>query len=338
MLLEASPDGFSGASRDNKLLLRYTETLAAYFGRRRDELAYLFGRVMTSSNPEALFKDALSKRGLLPPAADRESTDEQRNRVGISVTTSFFLVALFHISRIDQETPPTDAEIAALVESVHSVCAHGLAFPQGFWARTDYAELEKTAALSVEETAAPDGLLPAVASVVADVGAWHASMEMVAKRSGLSKSGLYAHFKSKEDMLSRLFITEFERISAVMADRCAHVQEPSDRLYVAIATAASYLLARPDVLIALDWVRTQRLDLGRIMPESLNRSFSFLKEGAVNGKISLLPGGYSSTMRWLLFLTVHQLVRCRNLSVDLAEVHLKLRTLHAFILNGLGEP
>jgi AcrR family transcriptional regulator len=38
-------------------------------------------------------------------------------------------------------------------------------------------------------------------------------MEMVARRSGLSKSGLYAHFKNKQDMLNRFFITEFTRIA-----------------------------------------------------------------------------------------------------------------------------
>lgn len=341
-LFRASPDGFAGAARDPRLMLRFAETLADYFGRRREALAYLFGRVMTSADPETLFREALAKRGFTPPAADAGATDEQRVRLGITVTTTFFLVALFHFGRASRsDESPSEMEISGLIESVRGVCCRGLGFAPGAILPAAYSRLDGIARLNAEETAAPNGLLPAVAAVVAEVGAWNASMEMVAKRSGLSKSGLYAHFKSKEDMLSKLFITEFERISAVMEDRCARVEAPAERLYVALATASSYLLARPDVLVALDWVRAQRLDLGHIMPDHMNRTFAFLKDGAESGRYALLPGGFPVTVRWVLFLTVHQLVSCKNSAIRgaarPADLPLKLRTLHAYILNGIGE-
>jgi len=138
-------------------------------------------------------------------------------------------------------------------------------------------------------------------------------------------------------MLARLFQTEFERIAAVIESRCLRSADPAERLYLASATAAGYLLARPDVLVALDWVRTQRLGLGDLMPGRMDTAFSFLKDEAAAGKISLLPAGFKTTVRWILFLTVHQLVPYRKAEVREGQTNRKLRTLHAFILNGLGE-
>ena len=94
-------------------------------------------------------------------------------------------------------------------------------------------------------------------------------MELVARRSGLSKSGLYAHFKSREEMLGRLFTVEFDRIAAVMEDRISRGETVAERSYLAMASAAFYLSSRPDILLALDWIRVQRIDLGMLMPPRL---------------------------------------------------------------------
>lgn len=326
--------GSSGPAPGGEALLGYVEAIVHHFGGNPDDFAFLFGRIMVSSDPESLLKRSLAERGIDVSAA-MAAQDEDRRLFVNAVSTGFFLVAMFLLSRRGAPNPPSESELLGLAGAARSVCARGLGFPPEAAARTRYGELEEMARLDAGETAASDGLLPAVAAVVAEVGAWNASMDMVAKRSGLSKSGLYAHFKSKADMLTRLFLTEFERISAVLSDRSLRSAVPAERLYLAEAAAAEYLLARPDVLVALNWMRTQRLDLGDLTPQSLDGAFSFLRDEAAAGRISLLPGGFSTTLRWILFLTVHQLVHCDAGGGD-AAARRRMRSLHSFILGGIG--
>jgi AcrR family transcriptional regulator len=99
-----------------------------------------------------------------------------------------------------------------------------------------------------------------VAEAVAGAGPWGVSMGMVARVSGLSKSGLYAHFKNRQDMLIRFFAAEFERIINFAEESMKFSAVPGERLYLAIFAIGDYLRSRPDVLIALDWLRTRRID------------------------------------------------------------------------------
>jgi AcrR family transcriptional regulator len=241
------------------------------------------------------------------------------------------MVALFHLDRMHRQLPQPagQKELSALTASILDLAANGLG-PSG-QLTMDYEALDTRAMLTEQETATPDGLLPAVAAVVAEVGSWNASMDMVAKRSGLSKSGLYSHFKSKEDMLLRLFSAEFERISNALARRLDGALPPAERLYLAMATAAEYLLARPDILVALDWLRMQRLGVPDLLPPRLLELFSFLAEP--DSGLRLVGGSLPLTVRWILFLTIHQLMRCTGTSDKSHPT--KLRALHRFMLNGL---
>jgi AcrR family transcriptional regulator len=82
----------------------------------------------------------------------------------------------------------------------------------------------------------------------------------VARRSGLSKSGLYGHFKSKGDMLHRLFMTEFMRIIDFARQGMGRSEVRHEKLYLGIFSIAVYLRSKPDILVAMDWVRTRRHD------------------------------------------------------------------------------
>jgi len=336
MLIAVSPSGFSDAAVDAEQLLRYVETIVAYFGRDRDGLAFLFGRVMQESEPERRFSAELAARGV-PSLVGPADVAERRVLLSSAVSTAFFFVAHFHLVRGLSAPSASDAELRALGEAARGVCARGLGFAAGAADGLDYDALDRESRLAADETAASDGLLPAVAAVVAEVGAWKASMEMVAKRSGLSKSGLYAHFDSKAEMISRLFETEFDRIAACVEARCSRAETTAAKLYLASSTAAAYLLARPDVLVALDWVRTQRLDLRQLTPSRLESVFSFLAAGAESGELALIPGGLDLTVRWIMFLTIHQLMPFRDPSAPAGGPARRLRALHAFLLNGVED-
>ena len=105
-------------------------------------------------------------------------------------------------------------------------------------------------------------LLKAVAGAVAEAGPWGASMEQVARRSGLSKSSLYCHFRSRRDMLYQLFMTESLRIIGFARQGMGRSEAAHEQLYLGIFSVAEYLRSKPDILVALDWIRNRRLEIG----------------------------------------------------------------------------
>ena len=260
----AFPEGLGGMSSSVPMILRLLETLAEFFGARPEDLAFMFARIMRYNDVERVFATELAARGIQTEnqtGLKTDTSDPERNQAQMAIGTCFFMVALFHLERMHNPValPASHSELSALTASILDLVSHGLG-PRPAMAGhasegpapdrlpvIDYESQEARARLTGDETAAPDGLLPSVAAVVAEVGSWDASMEMVAKRSGLSKSGLYSHFKSKEDMLLRLFSVEFDRIAEALARRLDGTGQPAERLYLAMATAAGYLLARPEI-------------------------------------------------------------------------------------------
>jgi AcrR family transcriptional regulator len=96
--------------------------------------------------------------------------------------------------------------------------------------------------------------------VVAAVGPWAASMSMVAKKSGVSKSGLYAHFASKRDMLRQIFLEEFDDVVRHAHTVSKKSGEPEEQLYLAIRAVEGFLTSEPEFLAAISSLKTRRLN------------------------------------------------------------------------------
>ncbi|GHT88503.1 hypothetical protein FACS1894137_16850 [Spirochaetia bacterium] len=176
------------------------------------------------------------------------------------------------------DTTAGDAEIERFISFVEGVISQGLGFDKKLVDALDFEALEKPGTYPMPPEGENEALLKAVASAVAEAGPWNASMEMVARRSGLSKSSLYAHFKNKADMLGRMFFTEFDRIVDYAELGKSRSGVPEEQFYLAMAAIVNYLRSRPEILIALDWVRTRRLDLGIHAPPSrIYRIFADIK-------------------------------------------------------------
>jgi AcrR family transcriptional regulator len=317
--------------------LNVVEGLADYYARNREDLIFTFARLLGMPEPEKILVRELLARGISPTFLTEESAwhDERKARLHFSLATCFFSIALFHIDRGDTDSPPSESEIAQAVANARSLVADGLAFSPAELAAVDYQKIERLARLEASETSEGDGLLPAIAAAVADAGPWNASMELVARAAGLSKSGLYAHFKSREEMLKHLFLSEFERIAAIMSDRAGKSERPIDRLFLAITAASEYLLARQDVLVALDWVRAQRVDLGHAMPETITSLFGFLAEAAARGECRLPTGRIEAAVRWILFLVVNMLMRTRDCPKETYPLKGRMRALYACLCVGI---
>jgi AcrR family transcriptional regulator len=254
---------------------------------------------------------------------------------------------------------PSEEQVQSILDSVEKRIACGLGLVKDRLDLIDYDDLEKRSAETVYEDTQDNNLLRAVAGAVAEAGPWNASLEMVAHRSGLSKSGLYAHFKSKQDMMAQLFLTEFTRIINYAELSINASAVPEEQLYLAIISIADYLRSRPEILVALDWIRTRQLNLGHTFPPRLYRFITQINLDIFNQVRDVVPDSDGETpadwiAQWVLFLIINTLMRfpkpgerpfmCGSKAKTLESLHLhsfaeipndSFRILYRFIAAGL---
>jgi AcrR family transcriptional regulator len=260
------------------------------------------------------------------------------------LATLTFWVAVFHSggssakSRPDFRNP-TEAEIAAMIASMEEKITRGLGLPGGDVQAVDYEALEKNIPRFQLDTFEDGDLLKAVAETVAEAGPWKASVDMIARRSGLSKSGLYAHFKNRQDMLRQFFMTEFERMGRYAEAGIAGSAVPAEQFYLAVVSLADYLRSRPEILLAADWLRTRRLDLDLEIPPRIYRIFSDIRFPGAPPLPPMPEEGPEPAQehfsQWIFFLIVNTLM-CRPPAMDFTEVsNASIRRLYRFICLGI---
>jgi AcrR family transcriptional regulator len=262
----------------------------------------------------------------------------------LTIATMTFLMAYSHKQRYDHgqdmDAILSEAAIGKMVSPIDKKITAGLGFDRVVVDAIDYEGLEKRVSASVH-IIEDDGLLRAVAGAVAEAGPWNASMDMVAKRSGLSKSGLYAHFKNKQDMLAQLFLTEFNRLADFADASRGYSDVPEEQLYLVIISIADYLRSRPEILITVDWLKTRRLDLGLSAPPRIYRILSGIKLKGSGIAPNLSEADSDQIANWLLFLIVNTLMRGartegRVSGTDFAAVdNSTFRVLYRFIVLGI---
>ncbi|MCL1815658.1 MAG: TetR/AcrR family transcriptional regulator [Treponema sp.] len=314
-------------SSGQEKLLTIVQFITGYFARHFDYFIYSLIRLHGSGKDHHFFKmEPMNKRGVSFDKLGLRLSPDHPSMLFLAGVTGLFATGMFHKRRhgVKDGIKPKGLEASSFEqpseEEIDSFCSIivkrvrlGLQLDKTLVDTLPYEELECWVLSEGErqETAAfspPDPILKAVAEVVAEEGPWNASMQTVAKRSGLSKSGLYAHFKSKEDMLSRLFMTEFDRIARYAAVRTETSAIREERLYLAILSIADCLRARPEILVILDWVRIQRLELDLSMPTALYDFFTTLNLDV------LAEGVWENTSKWILFLLVSILMHAYAVS------------------------
>jgi AcrR family transcriptional regulator len=263
--------------------------------------------------------------------------------------TLLFWVAYYHKDRFEaegegSERPPEKIEVLAgdrLIVPVEEKILSGLAFHKERIDTLNYGELEQRIASLVPGRFNDDGLYQAVAGAVSEAGPWDVSMDMVARRSGLSKSGLYSHFKNKKDMLRKFFITECERIIASAKAGILLASTPEEQLYLAIIAIADYLRARPEILLTLDHIKTRKLDLGISEPPRFYQAFAGINAAPFNGEKPTFDSRKTEQIvEWILFLIINTLMRCPDKGQDYrsrfaAIENSSFRVLYRFIALGV---
>ncbi|MDR3130645.1 MAG: TetR/AcrR family transcriptional regulator [Treponema sp.] len=274
-------------------------------------LLYVYGSKSGGIMEEELAGRGVDMRRFSGPGADSSVYPSPAQLV---ILTLMFWICSFH-KRIFEPEPgeylpeehqPLDVEKALV--AMEEKLLYGLGFDKGRVDALDYQELEERTAGLVPGDINDDGLYRAAAGALAEAGPWDVSMEMVARRSGISKSGLYSHFRNRQEMIRKFFLTEFERIAASAGAGMEKSTAPEDRLYLAIIGIADYLRARPEILLALDKIRTRKLELG--LPETLR--FHLIFEGVNAGDLDASSPAAEAASRWILFLIVNALMRYRE--------------------------
>jgi AcrR family transcriptional regulator len=255
--------------------------------------------------------------------------------------THTFLMSYFHKTKNTMDNPPTDEDIKNITDLINRTAKNGLNLPVQK-AMFDFEELEKKVdkmALNSES----EPFFKAVAEAVAQAGPWDVSMDMVAKKLGLSKSSLYGHFKNKKDMLRRLFVTEFRRIIEYARQGISLSEKAEEQLYLGILSIAVYLQTRPEILIAMDWIRTRKLDLGK--PDKNIEIFRLFEDVDIEPIRRAAEDDKQRLSHWIMFLLINilvhpnQLPSAKNKTIKVTDLKVQtgdIRVLYKFITLGLG--
>lgn len=264
--------------------------------------------------------------------------------------TLTFYMAGFHKIGKTMTNKPSDEAISQISSVISAIIGGGLGYSTSELISLDFAALEKRIA-GTADAITDDPLLKAVAGAVAEAGPWEASMEQVAKRSGLSKSSLYCHFKNRQDMLHKLFMTEFMRIIDFARQGIQQSDIPVEQLYLGIFSIAEYLRCKPDILVAIDWIRNRKLNF---KPDEKKHSESEFESMHLFDGINIKPLAHSESpfreipgrqmpecgegaiSPWILFLVVTTLMRSEQQHELGKFSNEDIRGLFRFITTGIN--
>ena len=253
-----------------------------------------------------------------------------------------FLMSHFHRIKETTDNPPTDEDIKNITDLITMTIKNGLNFPQQK-VSLNFDELEKKID-NMALNADTEPFFKAVAEAVAQAGPWDVSMEMVAKKLGRSKSSLYGHFKNKKDMLRRLFVTEFKRIIEYSHQGISLSDKPEEQLYLGIYSITVYLRSRPEILIAMNWFRSRKIDLGK--PDKNIEIFRLFEDVNIDPVHAVTEDDKQRISHWICFLLINilmhptpilsakqkKMIKIDNLKVQNNDI----RLLYKFITQGLG--
>ncbi|MDR0386953.1 MAG: TetR/AcrR family transcriptional regulator [Treponema sp.] len=318
----------AGDSVEGMLILG--RAVARYYCRNMD--VFLFSLIQVyGSQDQGFITDKLAERGIdmrklrFPPAPDGSGAEGETpypSLLRLITVTLMCWTAFYHKHRIEAGTgdapysacnwdaaPSSEEDLKNAVAGMEEKILNGLGFDRARIDGLDYEDLERRVTGLIPENIEDDGLYRAVAEVLAEAGPWDVSMDMVARRSGLSKSGLYAHFRNKQDMIRQYFGTEFERIIASAGAGKAGSTVPEEQLYLAIIAIADYFRGRPEILLALDRLRTRKPDMEIPEPPLFYRVFAginlIVPDAGCSDEGPEAVQAREDISQWILFLIVN---------------------------------
>ncbi|MDR0685181.1 MAG: TetR/AcrR family transcriptional regulator [Spirochaetaceae bacterium] len=277
-------NGKDGKDNEDALLLRFAVSLGEFFVRNKGEFLFLLSKVYGAEESERRLSLQLAERGVDLRhflAAEKEAGGGGKkiqptqpmhpSRVQLVIGAVLFFASreLFGAEPWHECGGPKEGgiDLPVFLRGLKEKIAHGLGFIEERVEKIDFETLEGAVSFDVAFDSGIDEihlkLLKAVGEVLAETGPFEASMEMFARKSGLSKSSLYSHFENREEMIVSLFTNEFDRIAKIAAHNKAKSEVPEERLYLTLSTIADYLRRHTMILRAIDKARTRHKDPAR---------------------------------------------------------------------------
>jgi AcrR family transcriptional regulator len=284
-------------------------SIAAFFARDVYALAFSLINIFDQKLEGHIIAERLKERGVDMQELYRIIEKKYKADpvlLQMILATLTFLMSFFHKTKESFENTPSDEEIQNIISTVCASIKRGLGYSCEKVNALDYEKLENQVNQTMH-SAEPEPMFKAVAEAVAEAGPWDASMEMVARRMGLSKSSLYGHFKNRKDMLRRLFMGEFKRIISFARQGIGLSANTAEQLYLGIYSIAVYLRSRPEILITLGWIRTRKLDLGK--PDKKFEMFRLFEDVDIEPIRDRGEEVKQQVSHWIIFLLVNILMR-----------------------------
>jgi AcrR family transcriptional regulator len=315
--------------------LKMTRALASYYSCNKYDFIWYITNIHGSTEPCFNFKEQLRLRNIDLEALKASDDGSYPSGNQLIFGTMFYMVAHFLKFSLD----PSAGVVDFFVDTVEAKIRTGLNIGASEIDLLDYDSLESCIESSVggggDDDESHNKLLRSVAEAVAKAGPWKVSMQMVAERSGLSKSSLYSHFASREAMLKELFIKELD-IMASYVEKCSLSSTlPLEQLYLALFGISNFLTKkRSDILLILDALKTRRpvfkkKDCEEEMPFScVYKVFSQIKNKDGSDLIN------KGDTEWILFMVINMLQRRPN-GMNFSDITNKsIRILFRFIAGG----
>jgi len=317
-------------------------SIAGFFARNVYELIFslinIYDRKLDGKEITVSLKSRGADMSVIQKVVEKKYSVEPEV-IRLVFATLTFLMSHFHKTKTTMKSKPSEKEIKEVITTICKTIHCGLGYSADNTA-LDFETMENQIT-KMPLNAEPEPFFKAVAEAVAEAGPWDVSMEMVAKKLGLSKSSLYGHFKNRKDMLRRLFISEFNRIFEFARQGISLTSGAAQQLYLGIFSITVYLRSRPEILIAIDWIRTRKLDFGK--PDKKLEIFRLFED------INTEPAGNAQLTseedrqrisHWILFLLINILTNpsqgeSRD-TMDSEAQNNNIRVLYKFITSGLG--
>jgi hypothetical protein len=142
-------------------------------------------------------------------------------------------------------------------------------------------------------------------------------------------------------MLHQLFITEFLRIMDFARQGIRQPALPQEQLYLGIFSIVEYLRLKPDILVAMDWIRNRKINLGPVRKKEEKPMHEFVRlfeeidiKPLRNGKSPLKGELWLSP--WILFLIINTLMQAGSGQAAGKVPNSDIRFLFRFITLGIG--
>ncbi len=317
-----STDGTT-ADRIREVVRHYFESVFTFFDEHPYHYLYfirtLLGRRTRSDNPcHAVLRehDAL----LLDLVDDRSGGVEESMLMlivrYITTAAAFWTTEHYRSGALNGSNPPMifEPEHVQLdreqqVQLITSGTEHVL---HGFLTSADScdrAEVERIAWIHPEELPQHHRVLDAITETVLEVGYGAATVERIAHRAGLSKSGLYHYFSNKDDMLAETLLDAQRHFASLARTRFSQLGSHTDRLYGLFVMIAAYAYHDPSTIIVENWIRETNVDV--VLPPDqlleIQRIYEFVSEMLVEGQLAGDPHQGFTVLTYINVLVMQEM-------------------------------